>query len=342
MNKPGALSRVLGVVAVLLLVVLTYRLLRAPGDPLVVYCAHDSVYADAVLRAFTERTGIPVRVKYDIEATKSLGLVELLKREVQAPRCDVFWNNELLGTMSLADDGLLEPYKGPGWERMPAAFKDPEGRWAGFGARLRVYIVNTQVLQPSEEAVAAALAGDLSSVAVAKPLYGTTLTHYTVLWHAWGGERLKAWHADWRKRGVVEALGNAHVKDLVAAGTCALGLTDSDDYFVALDDGRSVAALPVRLEGGGAICIPNTVAVIRGTRRMDAARRLVDYLLSEESERQLARSRSRQIPLGPVEGAALPGEVRQLKDWAAGAVPLADMGRARAECLAWLKAEYVQ
>ena len=42
---------------------------------------------------------------YDSEATKSLGLVNQLKNEKNAPHCDVFWNNELLGTMDLAHDG---------------------------------------------------------------------------------------------------------------------------------------------------------------------------------------------------------------------------------------------
>ncbi|MDP6108080.1 MAG: hypothetical protein QGI33_06570 [Candidatus Brocadiia bacterium] len=42
-------------------------------------------------------------------------------------------------------------------------------------------------MEPREEAVTAALAGDLSRVAIAKPLYGTTLSHYSVLWDLCGG-----------------------------------------------------------------------------------------------------------------------------------------------------------
>ncbi|MFO7958395.1 MAG: hypothetical protein R6X33_15010, partial [Candidatus Brocadiia bacterium] len=136
---PGWLPIVLIVViAVAAVVVIPWG-----GDELVVYCAHDSVYSESVLNDFEEQTGIPVAVKFDTEATKSLGLIELLIREKENPRCDVFWNNELLGTMDLKTEGVLQPYKGPGYERIPAAFKDPEGYWAGFGARLRVYIVNT-------------------------------------------------------------------------------------------------------------------------------------------------------------------------------------------------------
>ena len=111
---------------------------------IVVYCAHDSVFADAILKEFERQTGIPINVVYDSEATKSLGLVNQLKLEKDDPHCDVFWNNELLGTMDLASEGVLEPYKGAGYERIPAQYKDDAGRWTGFAARMRVWIVNTK------------------------------------------------------------------------------------------------------------------------------------------------------------------------------------------------------
>ena len=67
-------------------------------------------------------------VTFDTEATKSLGFVETLLEEKDDPRADVFWNNELLGTVQLREAGVLEPYKGDGYRRIPAAFRDPD-RW---------------------------------------------------------------------------------------------------------------------------------------------------------------------------------------------------------------------
>src|SRR5262249_27797985 len=139
-------------------------------------------------------TGISVAVRYDTEATKSLGLVELLLQEKAQPRCDVFWNNELLGTLQLADNDLLFPYRGSGYQRIPAAFKDPDGRWAGFAARLRVWIVNTNRLAPTVKAVELATENDLDRMVMAKPLYGTTRTQYTVLWKMWDHDIFVGWH----------------------------------------------------------------------------------------------------------------------------------------------------
>ncbi|MCX7408882.1 MAG: substrate-binding domain-containing protein [Planctomycetales bacterium] len=367
---------------------------REEGDlkSLVVYCAHDSVYADAILKDFEKQSGIRVDVRYDTEATKSLGLVNLIVSERQRPRCDVFWNNELLGTVDLQAQGLLEPHKGTGWERLPEKYRDSDGHWVGFAARLRVQIVNTREVSADDEVVQNLFAFEPASVAVAKPLFGTTLTHYTVLWNEWGPERLKEWHHDLRLRGVREVDGNGAVKDLVAQGVCSAGLTDTDDFFVALDEGKPVEMLPVEMlpvrvlltpspqpgeEGREAenksevpltlalspqsrgegtkpkaekktesktktICIPNTVAIIKGTKRVEAARKLIDFLASAETELALARSKSRQVPLGPVDEAQLPDEVRRLNEWAADGVDLRSLLPARRECLEWLKSEYLR
>lgn len=327
------IAGLLGLVGLLL----AWPLLWDRGTPpLVVYCAHDAVFAREILDRFERDTGIPLAVRYDTEATKSLGLVELLRRERRRPRCHVFWNNELLGMLSLADAGALVAYKGPGWQRIPDAFKDPEGRWTGFAARLRVTLVDARRHPVEPAAVARTLAGRLERVAIAKPLYGTTLTHYTVLWQRMGPDKLKAWHADWRARGVQELGGNGPVMRAVVAGACDLGLTDTDDAYAAIDAGHPVAMLPVEV-AGRTIAIPNTAALIRDDPR---ARQLVDYLLSAATERALARSRARQIPLGPVDDAELPPEVRRLRAWAARGVDLTGLGEARTACLAWLKAEY--
>ncbi len=310
----------------------------AREDRLVVYCAHDSVFSEQILRNFEKESGIPVAIRFDTEATKSLGLVELILRERAAPRCDVFWNNEPLGMMEIAQAGALEPYQGSGWQRMPEEFRDPAGLWTGFAARMRVIIRNTDATQGFEPFFQRVKNGSLDRVAMAKPLYGTTRFHYTALWRE-DAAALRARDRDWRARGLRIVSGNAAVKDSVAAGACDYGFTDTDDFFEARDAGKPVAMTPatIPLEGGAAILIPNTVGIIRGTSRRSQAEALVDYLLSARVELALARSGSRQIPLGPVEPDELPPEVRDLAEKSRRHVPLTALDAARKECLAWLK-----
>lgn len=332
--------------------------LRGTGPSVSVYCAHDSVFADAILKDFERQSGIRVDVHYDSEATKSLGFVNQLKLEKDDPHCDVFWNNELLGTMDLAHDGLLEPYQGTGYARIPSQYKDDDGRWTGFAARIRVWIVNTNWSKKNpvtEENVQERFDQNLKRAAIAKPIYGTTLTQYSILWNLWGPERLKKWDADVRRRGLLEVAGNARVKDAVAAGECDLGWTDTDDYYEAVDDNKPVAMLPLLIDdptrtpppksekGSQAhhytIVIPNTVSLIRGCRHPSPAKKLIDFLLSAETELTLANSKSRQTPLGPVDSAQLPPDVRKLAAYVGQGYDLRSLESARRDCLAWLKSE---
>ena len=319
-------------------------------EALVVYCAHDAVYSEAILRRFERETGIAVDIRFDTEATKSLGLVDRLVSEKASPQCDVFWNNELLGTMALAEQGVLQPYKGPGYARIPETLKHPDGLWTGFAARFRVWIVNREKMPETGEALEKTLtemvlpndtvdAPSLERMAVAVPLYGTTLTQYSAQWHAWGAETLQAWHRDALKRGLhLERNGNGGVMNRVALGASDVGWTDTDDFFVARDDGRPVDLLPIRIDGR-TLAIPNTVAIIQGAKHRAAAEKLVDFLLSEEVELELARSKSRQVPLGAVKEGTLPEEVRQLKAWVADAADLRPLLPARNACLEWLMDE---
>ncbi len=311
------------------------------AGPLVVYCAPDAAVAEKILRDFEARTGTPVTLHFTERGAGFPGLVEQIIREQDAPAGDVFWDNDLLGTLDLQERGLLQPYQSPGHARRPAAFKAGDGSWTGFAARQRVIIANTAKIGTTPPNLGALLPGsDRSRIAFAKPLRGTTLTHYTALWQLWGGERLQAWHHEWHHGGVRECEVNGAVKDLVAEGTCFAGYTDSDEFFAAKDADQAVTMHPVRLENGKTLVIPNTVAILRGTKRKNAARRLVDFLLSAETELALARSKARLIPLGPVPSEQVPEEVRDLVKWAQESVDLTTFGAARAECLAWLKTEY--
>jgi len=297
----------------------------------VVYCAHDAVFAEPILRAFQAQSGITVDIRYDTEATKSLGLTERLVAEAGAPQCDVFWNNELLGTLDLAAKGLLAEHRGSGWQRIPAAFKDPAGQWTGMGARLRVVLVNRERMAVPEHFPAEP---DWSQGAMAKPLFGTTLTHVALLWSAGG---YPEWHERVRTAGLRQVDGNGAVKDLVARGDRAWGYTDSDDALGAIAAGAPVTMLPLEL-GERTVAIPNTIAVLNGAPHAEAARQLADYLLSAATETALAQGDAAQIPLGPVDDAALPERVRTMRPWAARGHDLGGLLPARNAALAWLKA----
>jgi iron(III) transport system substrate-binding protein len=137
-------------------------------------------------------------------------------------------------------------------------------------------------------------------VGIAKPLFGTTATHAAVLFADWGEARARDYFSRLQENARVMS-GNKQVALAVGRGQLAFGLTDTDDAIIELEQGRPVAIVfPDQQPGGqGALFIPNTVCVIRGSRHGDRARQLVDYLLTPAVERRLAKGRSAQIPVNP-------------------------------------------
>ena len=103
----------------------------------VLYCAQDQEFAEKVLSAFTQRTGLAVDPKYDTEATKSVGLYVELVQEKDRPRCDVHWNNEILSTIRLQRQGLLDPYASPSAKPYPAWTQAKDQTWHAFASRAR-------------------------------------------------------------------------------------------------------------------------------------------------------------------------------------------------------------
>jgi iron(III) transport system substrate-binding protein len=268
----------------------------------VIYTSLDQTFSEQILREFEARTGIRARAVYDTEAAKTTGLVNRLLEEQGNPRADVFWNSEIVRTIVLKRRGVLAPYRSPAAAAIPERFKDPEGFWTGFGARVRVLVCNTERLAESERPRSIFELAEprwRGKVALANPMFGTTATHGAALFAALGEERAGAYFRALKDNAVAIVAGNATSKDRVAAGEFAVGFTDTDDVNVALARGQPVATVfPDQEEGGlGTLLIPNTVALVRGGPHPEEGKRLVDFILSEEVEGRLAAAKGGQIPL---------------------------------------------
>lgn len=266
----------------------------------VLYCGQDKEFAESILNDFARETGIQVEVRSDTEADKSVSLYEAIVRESQHPRCDVFWNNEILNTMRLYDERLLSPYATPAGDPFPPMYKSADGSWYGFAARARVFLVNQRVPESERPRTMKDLLDPRwkGRIAMAKPLFGTTATHAVCLFQVMGEEPAKAYFRDLKKN-VTILSGNKDVAVAVAEGRFDVGLTDTDDSIAEVRQGRPVSIVYPDRDGMGTLFLPNSVAIIRGGPNLEHARRLVDFLLSAKVEKELAEGPSAQIPLNP-------------------------------------------
>lgn len=270
-------------------------------EQVVVYAAHDDVFSRPILDNFSEQTGIEVLTKTDTESTKTVGLAQAIIAERDRPRCDLFWNNEVLHTLRLARQGLLAPVDLPVADQYPQQYRSTDGTWVGFAARARVLIVNTRRLPEARRPKSIQALTDpqwRDQCAIAKPLAGTTATHAACLFAEWGEDKAKQFFTDVKSNAKILS-GNRDVARRVAAGELAFGLTDTDDAMVEIDAGAPVVIVyPDQGEGEpGTLFIPNTLSVIKGAGHTENAKKLMSYLLQPEIEELLVRGPSAQIPL---------------------------------------------
>jgi iron(III) transport system substrate-binding protein len=277
---------------------------RAEQPVVVVYTALDRNFSQPILDEFAKRTGIKVLAKYDTESTKTIGLVNAIRAEKDRPRCDVFWNNEIVNTIRLKNEGLLTQFTPVASKDFPAAFKDPAGYWSGFAARARVLLVNTNLLAPADWPDSVASLADprwKGRAGMAKPLFGTTATHAASLFAVTGTERAESFFRAIKVNEVKIQSGNKTVAVNVAAGVLAFGLTDTDDAIEEVEAGKPVVIVypDSQATQSGVLFIPNTLSLIRNAPHPEAGRALIEYLLSPEVETALAKCPSAQIPLNP-------------------------------------------
>jgi len=270
----------------------------------VVYTALDRMFSEPIFEKFEKATGIKVLPKYDTESTKTVGLVSAIRAEANRPRCDVFWNNEIVNTIRLKNEKLLDVYRPKAAESFPATFRDPDGYWTGFAARARVILVNTNLVKPEEMPKSIR---DLANpkwkgkTGIAKPLFGTTATHAACLFAKLGDEKTRAFFKSLKDNDIQIRSGNKSCAQSVSAGAAAFGLTDTDDAIIEVEEGKPVKIIYPDCEKDqlGTLFIPNTLALIANAPHPETGKKLIEYLLSPEVEVALAKGKSAQIPLNP-------------------------------------------
>jgi iron(III) transport system substrate-binding protein len=237
------------------------------AEQVVVYTSEDQVFSEPILNAFEAKTGITVKAVYDTEETKSTGVVNRLMAERANPQADVFWSNDPVRPIVLQRNGLLTAYRSPNRDRIPPQYRDAEGYWTGFSARARV-IVYHQPLVTSGDAPHSVL--DLTApawkgqAALANPLFGTSTIHAAALFAVWGEGRAQAFFEQMKQNSVRVATSNGEVRDLVAAGEVAWGVTDTDDAHVAVTEHKPVGVVYLDQDGLGTLIMPNMVAMLKG------------------------------------------------------------------------------
>jgi iron(III) transport system substrate-binding protein len=289
-----------------------------PENEVVIYAAADREFATPILDGFERgKEKISITRQFDIESSKTLGLVLRIEAESAKPSCDCFWNNEIMHTLRLQKKGLLQARRWPIPETWPKSYRASDGSWVGFAARARVILVNKVRLPQETEWPSSVL--ELANpkwknrCGMAYPIYGTTATHLAVLSsHAdkipsginaesdSGKLNFEQWTSTVANNAVVLS-GNKQVALAVGRGDLDWCITDTDDAIIEKENGQPVEIVFPDQEVGqfGTLFIPNTLAVLKNSPHPTAADLLADYLISEKVEARLAMGNGAHFPVWP-------------------------------------------
>ncbi len=136
--------------------------------------------------------------------------------------------------------------------------------------------------------------------------------HAAALFQALGEERARRFFEEFIANGGTILSSNGEVRRRVAAGDFQIGITDTDDFNVAREEGRPVAAVYPDTDGLGTLVIPNAAVLIAGAPHPETGRQLIEFLLRPETEQALARSPAAQMPVRA--DVPVPDHVRPLQE----------------------------
>ena len=287
---------------------------RNTSQPAVtVYVSEDQVFSEPILRDFERETGVKVAAVFDTEEAKSTGVMNRLLAEKNNPQADVYWANEPVRADVLRRQGISTPYKPIAAGDIPDQFKDAEGYWTGFSARARLLVVNKGARFKPSGVLSYVDSKAKGKAVIANPLFGTTTAEMAALFSLWGDEKGKQFLDGLKANNVKLAGSNGESADFVASGEFEFALVDSDDAVDRIRRGKPIEIVyPDQGEGeAGVLILPNAAALIRGGPNPESGKKLMEYLVSKETERKLAFANCAQIPLHA--GVPTPKEIRPIE-----------------------------
>lgn len=284
--------------------------IAAGPDKLVVYSGRKEKAVKPLVEAFTKSTGIQIELKVG----KTSGLANEIRMERANPRGDLFISTEGGIMEILANEELLEPYQSPATKAIPEDFRSSGGTWTGISGRARIILYNKSLVSEKEIPKSVFELADpkwKGKLAIAGTRERTTLAWVSMLVAQKGEAFTREYIKGLLANGLKILSDNTEVWQGVGRGEFAIGLTNSPNYYLAKkmdlpvgvvypDQGPSEVGAPVS---------PNAVAIIKGSRHPEVARKFIDFVLSPEGQRILVTS-DYEIALVP---GIDPGETLPLK-----------------------------
>ena len=250
-----------------------------------VACGAMEEVCDAWTKAFTAKTGIPAT----FVRLSSGETVARLAAAKAAPEFDVWQGGPADGYGAAAKQDLLEKYVPENAAKIPAKYKDPEGYWAGIYVGALGFCSNQKVLNQLGVEVPKSWEDLLnpklkSQVSTAHP--STSGTAFTTLWTQvtlrGGDDAGLAWMKKMHSNVLQYTKSGTAPGQMAGRGEVAVGIVFSHDCVLYKERGMTDLVVSFPSEGTGYEI--GGVAVIKGSKNAEAAKKYVNWALSAEAQ----------------------------------------------------------
>ncbi len=308
------------------------------ADRLVVYSGRAERLIKPVLDSFQAKTGIAV----DLLSSGTTELVNRLQAERERTPADLFIANDAGSLERARELGLLLPLDMNALERLiPAAFRAPDNSWVGLSGRFWILAYNTTLVKPPEVRSILDLAEPRWNNKIAIPNAGSEYLQagVSVIQAVYGDERTRRFLEGLKANAGNHVYGkSSQIVEAVAKGQVAVGLVNH--YYIyrhlSSQPGAPISALMLDQHQGGMGAIMNVagVGIIKHTHHLDSAKRLVEFLLSQEGQKMFA-DLNKEYPLRP----DLPADpaLPKRESFRTAAVPLTRLGGLREPTMALIE-----
>ncbi|MDC7244993.1 MAG: ABC transporter substrate-binding protein [Sphaerochaetaceae bacterium] len=250
------------------------------SNELTLYYSHAADWTDPIIKEFQERTGIRV----NLVGAGTGELVSRIKAEKDNPLADVLWGGGSDSYQVIID--LLEPFETDHMDNVFDVTRDPDNHWHGTTIDPMVIIYNPKLVAPEDVPTGWA---DLlnpkfkGKIAHADPARsGSAFMALIIQLLSMGGDNEVGWQymADFVENLDGKLLGSSSgTFKGVSDGEYAVGITYEE---AALRYQRAGANLRVVYPVEGSSKVPSPIAIVKGAKNMENAKKFVNFILSKD------------------------------------------------------------
>lgn len=258
---------------------------KEAGGTLTVYSGRSEELVGPLIERFEEESGVEVEVRY----ADSGELALLIEEEGDKSPADVFYSQSPGPLDYLANKDLLGDIGSRDIEFRDVGFKDPEGKWIGTSARVRVLVYNTELIDEADlpDSVLGLTDPEYKGKVAVAPDNGSFQDFVSALRAQEGDEAAEKWLEDMAANDAKSYADNGAIVEAVSRGEVPMGLVNHYYNLIHQEENPDATTENHYFEEGdaGSMMLVSGAGILESTDSREDADEFVDFLLTEESQK---------------------------------------------------------